>query len=71
MDVKFPRKLSKERGIPSVICWLYVESVRSLNLDAIPVGGCGTPRGLDAITTTRYAAAEITKNRHPRVQIRR
>lgn len=40
-------------------------------LDAIPVGGCGRPRGLDAITRTRYAAAEITKNRHPRVQIRR
>lgn len=36
-----------------------------------PVGGCGKARGLDAIARTSYAAAEITKNRHPRVQIRR
>lgn len=34
-----------------------------------PVGG--KARGLDAIARTSYAAAEITKNRHPRVQIRR
>lgn len=50
---------------------LHVGSLRLLDLDAILVGGCGTPRGLDAITRTRYAAAQVTKNRHPRVQIRR
>lgn len=40
--------------------------------NAVDVGGCCyPPRGLDAVASTRYAAAQITKNRHSRVQIRR
>ena len=59
--------------ISTPIVWAAcrISSVLLDCVDAIPVGGCGKPRGLDAITRTKYAAAEIKKNRHPGVQIRR
>lgn len=70
MDVQFlSHKHRKKNGSPC--CHLEAVCANLCAPCIWMVGGCGRPRGLDAITRTRHAAAEITKNRHPRVQIRR
>lgn len=68
------RKIICKQNTEEGFCYRLCSACRisaPLEFGCHPVGGCGKARGLDAIARTSYAAAEITKNRHPRVQIRR
>lgn len=68
------RKIISKQNTEEGFCYHLCSACRisaPVEFGCHPVGGCGKARGLDALARTSYAAAEITKNRHPRVQIRR